>query len=61
MEPYTSEGDENFISDCCNSEMIPPDFEAADNAGSLYRAFLCYICKKCGKVCEPIEKQNHHN
>lgn len=42
------------VSDCCKSDMIPPDLDAAENAGSLYRAHLCYICKKCGKVCEPI-------
>jgi hypothetical protein len=42
------------ISNCCKSEIIPPDLDSAEQAGSLYSAFLCYICTKCGKPCEPI-------
>jgi hypothetical protein len=36
--------------------MIPPDEEAAEEAGSLCWAYLCYICKECGKVCAAVEK-----
>lgn len=46
----------SFVSDCCRAEMIPPDEEAAEKAGSLCWAYLCYICKECGKACEPVEK-----
>ena len=42
------------ISDCCNAEMIPPDLNLAEESGSLYKAFICYICTKCGKPCDPI-------
>ena len=42
------------VSNCCKSEMIPPDWDMAEEMGSLYRAYTCYICKKCKKVCEPI-------
>lgn len=42
------------LSDCCKSEMIPPDWETADRSGSLWRAYACYICKKCGKPCEVV-------
>lgn len=42
------------ISDCCGAKMIPPDFEIAKQAGSLWKAWACYICKKCGKSCKPI-------
>ncbi len=45
------------LSDCCNSEMIPPDWEMADKMGSMWRAWVCYICKKCGNVCNPIENE----
>ena len=48
------------VSDCCGYEMIPPDLEAAENAGSLYRSFCCYICAKCGKVCEPMKLFKDH-
>ncbi len=37
--------------------MIPPDWEMADMMGSMWRAYACYICKKCGKVCEPIKEE----
>lgn len=49
--------EENLVSECCKSDMIPPDLDGAENAGSLYRAFICYICIKCGKPCEPIKKE----
>jgi len=42
------------VSNCCKYKMIPPDWEMADKAGSLWRAYACYICKKCGNACEPI-------
>ncbi len=45
------------LSNCCKSEMIPPDWEMADMMGSMWRAYACYICKKCGKVCEPIKEE----
>lgn len=45
-----------MISDCCGAKMIPPDEDAADEAGALCWAYLCYICKECGKACEPVEK-----
>lgn len=47
--------EDKLISSCCESEMINPDYEAAEEAGSLYAAYLCYICTECGKVCEPKE------
>jgi hypothetical protein len=46
----------SFVSHCCGAEMIPPDEEAAEKAGSLCWAYLCYICKEFGKACEPVEK-----
>lgn len=46
-----------IVSGCCNYIMIPPDWEAAEKAGSMWRAYACYICKKCGKPCEAIEKK----
>ena len=46
-----------IVSNCCNSEMIPPDWDMAEKAGSLWRAYAVYICKKCGKVCEPVEEK----
>ncbi len=45
--------DENLVSQCCKSTMIPPDWEMADRMGSLWRAYACYICRDCGKACEP--------
>lgn len=44
------------LSKCCNADTIPPDYEMAKNMGSLYRAYLYHICKKCGKACDIIEK-----
>ena len=45
------------VSRCCNSsDLIEPDWEAAEEAGSLWRAYACYICKKCGKACEVVEQ-----
>ena len=41
-------------SGCCSSEIIPPDWDMAEKMGSLWGAYACYICKKCGKVCEPV-------
>ena len=40
-------------SKCCNSiELIEPDWDKAEEMGSMWRAYVCYICKKCGKVCD---------
>lgn len=44
-------------SSCCSSETIPPDLEAAKNSGSLWRAYACYICKKCGQPCEVVKSE----
>lgn len=54
--PPSREEEQGEVSKCCGSEMIPPDLEAAEGAGSLYSAFLCHICKKCGKPCAPSEQ-----
>jgi len=43
------------VSGCCNADMIPPDWDAAEEAGSMWRACACYLCKSCGKPCEPID------
>ena len=43
------------VSGCCSSKMIPPDWDMAEQMGSLWRAYACYICKKCGKPCEPVD------
>lgn len=45
-----------LVSNCCGSEMIWPDWEMAEQMGSLWRAYATYICKKCNKICEPIKK-----
>jgi hypothetical protein len=42
------------ISVCCSADMIPPDWDALEKDGSLWPASACYICKSCGKLCEPI-------
>ena len=43
------------VSACCSSEMIPPDWDMVEQMGSLWKAYACYICKECGKVCEPVD------
>lgn len=40
---------------CCNFETIPPDWKMAEKMGSLYAAYACHICKKCGNACEISE------
>jgi len=45
------------ISDCCKSDMIPPDWEMAERMGSLWMAYAVYICKGCGKVCNAVNEQ----
>jgi len=46
-----------LVSRCCNSkDLIEPDWDAADEAGSLWRAYACYICKRCGKACEVVKQ-----
>jgi len=47
-----------LVSKCClTDDMIPPDDEMIDSgkAGSLWRAYACYICRKCGKACDTVE------
>ena len=44
-----------IVSDCCSYDMLEPDWDMAENAGSLWRAYVCYICKKCEKPCTPID------
>lgn len=45
------------VSDCCKSEMIPPmseeEMEEANMPPSMWRAAVCYVCKKCEKPCHP--------
>lgn len=44
---------DNIRSKCCNFKVIPPaSEEEIEKAGSMWRAWACYICKKCGKACE---------
>lgn len=43
----------NEQSNCCGADMIPPDWEEAESAGSLWQAYAVYICKACHKACEP--------
>lgn len=50
-----------LVSSCCSSsDMIEPDWEAAEGAGSLWRAYACYICRKCGKACDVVEVDNNN-
>lgn len=49
---------ENLKSDCCNSDMIPPDEEMMETAGSLWRAYACYICVRCGNACEAVKAKD---
>lgn len=46
-------------SSCSNYEVIPPDWERAEKSGSLWRAYVCYICKKCGQPCEVNKIENN--
>ncbi len=50
----------NEVSNCCHAPMIEPDEDEIETAGSLWRAYACYICKECGKPCEPI-KIDHYD
>ena len=50
MNPDTPQ----LVSDCCKADMIPPDWDAMEEAGSLWRAYAYYICKKCSKACKPV-------
>ncbi len=46
-------------SKCCNTtELIEPDWDMAEKMGSMWRAYACYICKKCGKACDIIQTEN---
>ncbi len=49
------------VSDCCGHEMIPPMSEEEMReqrvAPSMWRAYVCYICLKCEKACEPKEEK----
>lgn len=49
------------FSDCCFSEMILPDLDEAEQMGSLWKSYSCYICKKCGKACEPVVVKEEQN
>ena len=45
-----------LVSSCCSSSnMIVPDWEMAEGAGSLWMAYACYICEECGKACYTVE------
>lgn len=45
-----------LVSKCCLSpDMIEPDWEMAERAGSMWRAYACYICRKCGEACYTVE------
>ena len=48
----------HLVRKCCGSSVIEPDWEMAEKAGSLWRAFACYICKRCGKECEVQEQKD---
>jgi len=50
------ESKSKHISACCVYGTIPPEWEMADKAGSLWRAYTCHICKKCEEPCEVIDK-----
>lgn len=55
-------GDKDMVSKCCNSsDMIEPDWDMAEEVGSMWRAYACYICKTCGKSCEVIESEIKKN
>lgn len=54
---YKNNDEKMLISRCCNSSnLIEPDLEAAEEAGSLWQAYACYICKDCGKACQVDKK-----
>jgi hypothetical protein len=45
-----------LVSSCCfSANMIEPDWEMAEEAGSLWRAYACYICRECGKACDTVK------
>lgn len=50
-----------IVSSCCYAEMIPPDEDMAEQMGSMWRAYTCYICKKCGKACKPVDVPHSPN
>ncbi len=50
--------DKDMVSKCCCSDMLEPDWEMAENSGSMWRAYSCYVCHKCNKACTPIERIN---
>lgn len=52
-------GDKDMVSKCCCSDMIEPDWEMAEERGSMWRAYVCYICKSCGKSCKAIERSDY--
>lgn len=52
--------EEEEVSVCCGFSMIPPaSEEELERAGSMWGAYACYICRKCGEVCEPINKSQY--
>jgi hypothetical protein len=53
------EDNKKLVSACCGTtDMIPPedDFE---KYGSMWRAYACYICRKCGKTCDTVEHSDY--
>lgn len=46
------------VSDCCGAKVLPPDWDKAEQMGSLWRAYTCYICKECGFACKVVDKSN---
>lgn len=51
---------ENLVSDCCGHSMIPPaSDEEIEMAGSMWRAYASYICKKCSKACGPVPLEEY--
>ena len=52
-------GDKDMVSNCCCSDMVEPDWDMAEQLGSMWRAYVNYICKGCGQVCEAIERDDY--
>ena len=45
-----------LVSDCCKTpDLIEPDWDMAEEMGSMWRAYVCYICKKCENSCDVVE------
>lgn len=48
--------EQKYVSNCCAGDMVEPDDEITESMGSLWRAYDCYLCKSCGKPCDPVNK-----